>query len=209
MGTEMVDIYVGPKNEHFHVHKAVLCTKIPYFEKMFNGGFSEASKNSATFPGDEPQAFDLLLGWVYRDSVERPLKIMCEASSNIFSFFRLAEKLCLEPLQDHIIDFLRKLHRSNNALPTHDQIERGYSMAAANSNPRKYLGRCFAFVLMEKDSIWTIKELSWVIVKDGDLAQDVLTWLRENSGQIVDPSRGADCDFHCHAKGEPCYKYVN
>jgi hypothetical protein len=31
MGTEMVDLYVGPTEVHFSVHKEILCNKIPYF----------------------------------------------------------------------------------------------------------------------------------------------------------------------------------
>jgi hypothetical protein len=61
MGTEMVDIYVGPKERLFRVHKALLCKKVPYFDKMFNGEFREASQNVAKFPDDHPAAFDRLL----------------------------------------------------------------------------------------------------------------------------------------------------
>jgi len=32
---DMVDLYVGLEKEHFRVHKAALCGKIPYFDKMF------------------------------------------------------------------------------------------------------------------------------------------------------------------------------
>lgn len=32
---------------------------------MFNGGFNEAHERSATLPEDTPDAFDILLRWVY------------------------------------------------------------------------------------------------------------------------------------------------
>jgi len=41
MGTEMVDLYIGPEKRHFRAHKKLLCSKVPYFEKMFKGQFLE------------------------------------------------------------------------------------------------------------------------------------------------------------------------
>ena len=75
MGTETVDIHVGVNKEHFCVHKEILCAKIPYFEKMFKGGFKESSDGSATLPDDRSESFDLLLGWVYHNTI-RPLSII-------------------------------------------------------------------------------------------------------------------------------------
>jgi hypothetical protein len=67
IGNDMVNIYVGPEKEHFHVQRAAICGKIPYFEKMFkDGGFAESYTKSATFPEDDPESVDLLLGWVYQ-----------------------------------------------------------------------------------------------------------------------------------------------
>lgn len=39
---------------------------------MFNGNFVEGSSGEATFPEDSVQAFDLLLEWVYSNTI-RPL----------------------------------------------------------------------------------------------------------------------------------------
>jgi hypothetical protein len=50
----MVDIYVGPSK---------ICFRIPYFDKMFNGSFKEASNNTAFLPEDDPASFDLLADW--------------------------------------------------------------------------------------------------------------------------------------------------
>ena len=65
LGSEMIDIYVGPTKKLFRVHKAVFCDKIPYFDKMFSGGFKEALEHSATFPEDSPEAFEVVVEWVY------------------------------------------------------------------------------------------------------------------------------------------------
>ncbi|KAN0111070.1 hypothetical protein V8E51_007457 [Hyaloscypha variabilis] len=54
MGTEMVDIYVSPSKLVFRLHKSKLCARIPYFNKMFNGTFKEATENTAYLPEDTP-----------------------------------------------------------------------------------------------------------------------------------------------------------
>ncbi|KAH6669005.1 hypothetical protein B0J14DRAFT_488100, partial [Halenospora varia] len=66
---DMAELYVGPQMKLFRVHKELLCKKIPYVRKMFQGGFQEAQQNSATFSEDTEEAFDLLMGWIYTDSV--------------------------------------------------------------------------------------------------------------------------------------------
>jgi hypothetical protein len=105
----MVDLYVGPSKHRFHAHRDILCSKAPYFVKMFSGGFAEATTNSAEFPEDKVQPFDLLLFWVYTNTI-RPFKYIKDikedtstSSSNTYSyswnisnFYGIAEKFCLE-----------------------------------------------------------------------------------------------------------------
>lgn len=59
----MVDVHVGEdkKSGHFKIHKTILCQKVPYFEKTFDGGFLEGTTNSATLPDDDPEAFNIFV----------------------------------------------------------------------------------------------------------------------------------------------------
>ncbi len=59
MGTEMVDIYVGPSKVLFRLYKSKICARI----QIFNGNFREASENTAYLPEDSPASFDLLADW--------------------------------------------------------------------------------------------------------------------------------------------------
>ena len=99
----------------------VLCKKIPYFEKMFKAEFKEVTENQATFPEDNAESFDLLLGWVYHNSI-RPLTVLRKDGTSNESFESwsrnkfsiLAEKLCLSDLQDQIMDeYIEYLVREN------------------------------------------------------------------------------------------------
>jgi hypothetical protein len=37
-GLKMVDIFVGPGKKQFRMHKELLCSRVPYFKKMFREG---------------------------------------------------------------------------------------------------------------------------------------------------------------------------
>jgi hypothetical protein len=66
LGTEVVELKVGSANPRvFKVHKTLLCKQIPYFAKMFNGPWKEASENVGVFPEDSVEAFEILLEWLY------------------------------------------------------------------------------------------------------------------------------------------------
>jgi hypothetical protein len=103
----MVDLYVGHHKERFHVHKAILCEKVPYFQHMFNGNFEDAKPNVAHFPEDDPEAFDLILRWIYWNNIELIPSVSSFLPKSPFwksiTFYILAEKLCLPKLQDHIM----------------------------------------------------------------------------------------------------------
>ncbi|TGO70332.1 hypothetical protein BOTNAR_0001g00060 [Botryotinia narcissicola] len=65
MGSEIVDIYVGPQKKLFRVHRGILCDKVPYLRKMFSSGFVEGLEGEAFFPEDDPKCFDSFMGWIY------------------------------------------------------------------------------------------------------------------------------------------------
>ncbi|CZT51164.1 uncharacterized protein RSE6_12269 [Rhynchosporium secalis] len=61
MGSEVVELFVGSEKIKFIADKDLPCAKVPYFEKMYRGGFSEATTNSANFAGDTDETVDLYL----------------------------------------------------------------------------------------------------------------------------------------------------
>jgi hypothetical protein len=217
IGKDMVDLYVGPAKEHFHVHRAAICTKIPYFEKMFrDGGFAESYTKSATFPEDDPESFDLLLGWVYHDSIKVPaVKSDGEGDPELSwkpnSLYKLAEKICLPQLQDQVVDMVRESDCQTCCLPSTDTMMHAYSETRETSGLHRYYAQCLAFILVQGEtcSTWTVDELTEAMSKELELTRDVLTILRDSGGKVKDPAKESDCKFHCHADGEICYKYAH
>lgn len=66
LGTEVIDIFVGPERKRYVVHKQPLTSKSEYFRTVFNGNFKEAQENSIHLKEEDPAAVALMIGWVYR-----------------------------------------------------------------------------------------------------------------------------------------------
>ncbi|OBT65772.1 hypothetical protein VE03_03398 [Pseudogymnoascus sp. 23342-1-I1] len=69
MGSDIVTVYVGPREKRYSVHKALLTSQSEYFEKALNGKFKEADEQTIRLPEDSPDAFDLLIGWLYQNQI--------------------------------------------------------------------------------------------------------------------------------------------
>ena len=140
MGADMVDIYVGPKSQLFRVHKSFLTSKISFFEKMFSGEFKEAKENKATFPEDDPEAFEILIEWVYT-GILRPLDHLTDGMGNkiedkdgffslTWKFFRtyiLANKLCINSLMDMLMSARIRLSSMEKVPSGLKSLKRGLS----------------------------------------------------------------------------------
>ncbi|OAF56647.1 hypothetical protein VC83_07193 [Pseudogymnoascus destructans] len=69
MGGDIVTVYVGPREKRYSVHKALLTSQSEYFERALNGKFKEADEQTIRLPEDSPDAFDLLIGWLYQNQI--------------------------------------------------------------------------------------------------------------------------------------------
>jgi hypothetical protein len=231
MGTEMVDIYVGPKERLFRVHKAFLCKKVPYFDKMFNGEFREASQNVAKFPKDHPAAFDRLLQWTYtgivpmscwhnedregkefgqKDHVRNPEESGNKAdvqTSITIGFYSLAEKFCLHGLMDAILEQNIAHSREQNTLPSVAYARAVYKATPRNSPYRQYVAKSLRFMLHWANRMpgkyGKVKQrLQAFIQENEDFCSDFLELVAEN--EIINPLELPKCSFHSHGKNEAC-----
>jgi len=210
----MVNIYVGDpekdQEDHFTVHKKLLCTKIPYFGKMFKGNFQEAATNTARFPEDSPKTFDLLLGWVYNgylppmtSTPDNDAESLHIPSWDALKLFALAEKFCISELMDITMDMYRKNDEENGTLPMFGAMEMAYEITDVGSALQKYMAMSCAYVLVNEDS-WKVQDIWTLLKEDPGLNLDVMAIIRENRGIIGDPSLLPNCDFHSHLKDIPC-----
>lgn len=70
LGTDMVTLVVGRDRQKFVVHKKLLVNQSNYF-KASTTWSAEAADSTITFEDDDPDAFRLLIGWVYRGDIPR------------------------------------------------------------------------------------------------------------------------------------------
>jgi hypothetical protein len=152
---DLVNLYVGPERKHYKLHKALLCSRVPYFSKMFNQhngfGFIESHKNAAEFPEDDPGSFDQLQYWVYYHTL-RPLLAYQRLSSteptpfnwNPSKFYALADKLCIPVLKDQIITCWHSHYRRTNTSPQLPDIREILDLTPPDSPPRRHASGIFS-----------------------------------------------------------------
>ena len=219
VGTEMVDIYVGPAKVLFRLYKSKVCAKIPYFDKMFNGNFNEASSNIAHLPEDEPEAFDLLAEWANHPmptkSSRRIRDLVTVKDQNgqdidswdAVGFYGLTEKFCLPELQDIIMDMLIKYHKKWNKLPSVEFTRRALEGTPEWSPLKDYCTRAMLYAMEEGlEDRWKIEYLTGLF-RIPEFTKRYLTLQCEEGGR--DPRQLGKCDFHVHKDGFPCAALPN
>lgn len=201
---------VGPANsiKTFTVHKGLLCAKADYFKQMFNGGYAETSNLAADFPEDDPQAFSLLVGWLYTGRIEKFREngyVM-----DLIKLFGLAEKFLMPDLADDAIIQLIEYLKSVGASLDLPQTELAYGITHEKSRLRLLAARTYVFVTLHfsdkvNQGAWTSKKLQETAKRHDDLLLDVLSVMRLQAGKLrVDPKYEHICDYHQHRKNEPC-----
>lgn len=210
----MVTIEVGGANNSekvkFHVHRKVLCDKIPFFKAMFMGEFSEAATQTATLPEDNPEAFKLLVTWVYTGSLASDTFDEKSSLQPLFHLFILGEKLCLPGPMDLAIDLLVELLRKHSMWPSLECICEKYETTYVNSKLRLFLARIVVWGIVHPDrwvdpTLWSAEKIQDAMANNHDLWLHVIHLLRGNLGvDKTDPRRVPACDYHQHGKNEPC-----
>ncbi|SPO05211.1 uncharacterized protein DNG_07898 [Cephalotrichum gorgonifer] len=63
---DIVTLGVGPGDDQFHVHKDMLTRSSVVFANMFGSDVREASEGKVTLDEDDPNAWALIIDWLYR-----------------------------------------------------------------------------------------------------------------------------------------------
>ena len=74
-GNEVVTITVGVVEEQdasrtFTIHKNLICQHSDYFRKAFSASYKEGNDGHMNLPGDWPESFEVVYGWLYSRQVE-------------------------------------------------------------------------------------------------------------------------------------------
>ena len=204
IGTELVDLYVGPEKQHFRVHKKILGHRVPHFEVV---------KSRAFIPRHIPPVFDMLIRWIYNNTL--PVLIRgALLNDNMFwnagHLYILAEKIGLPQLQDITMDTLLSFFKANRVLPCPNFMVYIYSQTEKTSPIRKLMVRSLRWVVLspEKSAEWPVAKLAKAQNECGDLSADFTQLLR---GRVKpqNPWTLPNCEFHSHGKDKPCMSSRN
>ncbi len=216
----MVDIYVGKDGarKHFHIHKGILCSKIPYFDKMFNSGFQESLSSKAELPEDNAEAFDYLEAWIYSGSLTEFKWNVDKGSSGrgsnypTFSFYILLDKLCLGHLLDEFVSSYIKADKEKNYFPACHQITLAYRLLPEDCKFLQYFLLSFRYILVEMprsgpvEDVWSTKNMTDTMESSSTLRADLLTACLEapRGRKTKDPRKLPPCTFHEHSNDDDC-----
>jgi len=209
----MIFIFVSEDEDLqvFAVHEHKLCSKIPWFKDKIQKTPGDSKPGYVKLLHENPQAFDLLLSWVYDGSLRKLTTVIDEENGSTSAFWhtvglhRLAQKVELPELMDKVMDAHRRFDRENYVLPNLEFVENGYEITSPSSPFRRYLAHTCAYRISEEgDETWEIENLSRLMVAIPRLNLDVLQALKEIRGNVVSPTDMPDCHFHSHGKDLPC-----
>ena len=209
LGFDTVDIVVGPEKETFRVHKKLLCSRAPVFDKMFNGSFKEAETQQASLPEDDPEAFSIFLEWLYSGSILPPgkddnSKLVLNDQIKLYCF---AEKYCLAQLMDYTISASIAFLNERKGLPTCDHIEMAYNHTASGSPLRRFMVLSMQYVIVNMDGSknWKTEDVAALMGRCTDLSFDFLTLMRNTNRKVyTSPTELGPCAFHAHGDKAPC-----
>lgn len=177
----MINIYVGSHNQHFCVHKALLCARRTYFDAMFNGGFEESQKRAASFPDDDPVAFSLFLEWLYTSRLPAMVDAVSEAQFlNRIRLYGFADRIGDAGLMETAMASILEGYKATSRCPS----VRAVKLVYENTSPKDPLRFFMADVLYHiigyrKD--FSAEAIGVALGSSEDLAADLVELMRSGS----------------------------
>ncbi|TGO63348.1 hypothetical protein BOTNAR_0101g00220 [Botryotinia narcissicola] len=114
----------GSNTTEFIVPKHPLCSKIYFFDAIFNHGWLETSTQSCTLPDDNPEAFSILMHWVFDVTHDAPITFTVEGlqihSKPFIDLAIIADKYLIDDLPDLIETRLVQKDMTRLNDPSHD-----------------------------------------------------------------------------------------
>ena len=169
-GTDI--IVVNVKDMPFNVHKDLICNACDYFQKCFsNDRWAETADGSINMPEDDPNAFILILQWLYKGRIVRDDN--AQHVKDLISLYILSEKICLEELCVFVIGELQSGGNSSSNFQKHldeamrdiDLIKRVCADCIEGSRLRTFIAAYFAY----KHVLLHAKLESMLAARDADV----------------------------------------
>ena len=209
----MVNIFVGAERTKFHLHRDLLCNRSDYFRACFVGDFKEAQQKELSLPEDNAESFELFVTWLYGTHLKK-------ISSNdelpaYFDLSILANKLCLEHLQNQTSDHILQFYRTNPRSVDYQYLRHVYQNTSNTDEARVVPVTLAAWIVVASQTAELTGEYRDLVREGGDLAVDFMDKLLlcyakskvyRESISVLDPRRRSNCSFHKHNSTPTCIK---
>ena len=206
----MVDIFVGAEQKKYHLHRDLICDRSDYFSACFTGNFKEAQQKELSLPEVDVEAFDLCVSWLY-GVPSKKIGSDNDLPAHL-SLYVLANKLCLEYLQNETMDHILRFHRTTCPVHIDYQHLRYLYRNTSDREPiRHYAVNLAAWTTVWEEVVGLTPEYQRLIRKGGDLAVDFADYMtkfyahsRGGYLEAMDPRRVSNCSYHRHQNTPDC-----
>ena len=171
----MVDIYVGAERKKYHLHRDLLCERSEFFKASFMRSFKEAATEEMALPEDDVVSFELFVGWLYGGSL-----ISISSDDELPAFVNLvilAQKLCLEQLQNKTMDRILIIYRTSSRKVAAQTIRSIYENTSASDQLRSLIIRCASWTAVSNETSSFAPDDKDLIKRGGEFAIDFTSML--------------------------------
>jgi hypothetical protein len=170
---------------------------------------SQANDLSFVLPETSPDAFALLVKWLYQGSLtavsslpseeQWPYAFLCQQVYSLASSFRMPD------LQNEAIDQFRLGCHTADLVPGADEIVMVYKSTEPGSELRKLVSKVAARQIMDPDDECSAASYRDCFA-DPDFSADLVDAIRKGVGGVLldDPNEESGCVYHVHEPGSSC-----
>src|SRR5450432_4081864 len=155
LGSEILDVLVGPQMALFKVHKKLLCDKAPGFRALVG---RDPQSSAIKDVGMDERAFEILVGWLYSGSV-RPIVVVGRPGvvvkdvmmSELWDRVRLcclAENYRASTLMDPVMSSIVDLCKAKGLMPTLGQMDYCFKNCVDGSMLTYLMATCLGHMVL-------------------------------------------------------------
>jgi len=212
----MVDIYVGNRQRHWALHRNLLSYHAHFFNENLpiNDEYMKTEDGKIELPGEDAEAFELLVKWLYQGKIEdvskMPMDKKWDYAYTCQKLYLFCEKVGLQQLKNVAIDQFRKGCHEAGLVPGPEEMKPIYENTQPSSPFRKLVSRIAARQIMDPEGDKDAATYKPCFEASPDFAIDVINAIKDGAGSSLfdDPTEGNTCRYHEHDNGESCHKTV-
>ncbi|EXJ91733.1 hypothetical protein A1O3_00283 [Capronia epimyces CBS 606.96] len=178
--SSLVDIYVGSDSTRWTLHEELLSSHSPFFASVFNKDDKPDDKKSRgnksyNLPDEDDQPFELLVGWLYSQSIREPKSE--KDVGPLLELYILSQRLQIQELGLNIVDLVREWYHKTSTYPGLRRVQYVYAETDEDNEMREMMVSSVARLLTTSEKIPS----HWVgaLQRNGQLAVDIIRAIQQ------------------------------